>query len=221
MREHERDAYRYIHSGLTHWFYSLVFLLLFSPSATLSDWAKGGRAPIHTVCVRRLPDQQSCPTGSPVVGLLWWFVLEKGNMTSIFLHFSPFSNFLSSFSSFYSHLTPFYLIRTHPCFSVIYISPVPSSSLFCISSFTFSLAVPHFPFFHLHSFFSLFCPTLPFCVSHMSCLLFHPTSQLFTTFHSRPLWRILWRGIMVPSLCQYRTAWPNGWWKPFKWEQQL
>lgn len=96
-----RQRGMYVHSGLS----SLVLLIgipwaVFdiSDAVWLGKRWKGSNS--HCVCMRdrervcvcvcRLPDQQSCPTGSPVVGLLWWFVLEKWNITPLFLHFSPF-----------------------------------------------------------------------------------------------------------------------------------
>lgn len=97
--------------SFTHWYSLCCFTI------SNTDLAKGGRRPIHAVCVcvrvhvhmHRLLDQQSCPTGSPVVGLLWWFVLEKGNVTPFSLHLSPFVIFFL-FSSF---LLSFFLVSLY------------------------------------------------------------------------------------------------------------
>ncbi len=58
--------------------------------------------------------------------------------------------------------------------------------------------------------------------SHLSYFLFLSTpAHLCATFHSLPLRKILWRGVMVPNLCQYGTAWPNSWWTTFKLKLQF
>lgn len=84
--------------SFTHWYSLCCFTI------SNTDLAKGGKRPIHAVCVHvhmhRLLDQQSCPTGSPVVGLLWWFVLEKGKVTPFSLHLSPFVIFFFLLSFF-------------------------------------------------------------------------------------------------------------------------
>lgn len=129
-----RDTYSFIHSGL--WFYSLVFFY----HQHCVTGKRMERVQFSVFVCEWLPDQQSCP-GSPVVGLLWWFVLEKENTIPLFLHCTRFfllsRLFLVSSNSFHTILPSFSVILVLLCVtSVLHLHFFSISHMSCRLSLT-------------------------------------------------------------------------------------
>lgn len=122
----------------------------------------------------------------------------------------------------FSSLLPLSLVFSLPSFP-FWVSPCPPSispspilfPVICTFFQPVSKPVLHFFSFLLYLVFLLSCinlllsSCLRHCISHCSRLLFPPTlSPHFSRLLSA---RCFEKCVMVPDLCQYGAAWPNGW----------
>ena len=173
-----------MHSALTHWFCSLVFFLLFSPSATFwlgKGWGCGGVG----VCV-------CCLISSPLIQEVLWSA-SSGDLcwrSGTLIFFAPFLSFLPS-----SCLVSPYSITIICCHSYFLFRTSSSPSLPLVHPIRL-LLLPH---------------TVPLSLS-LHCLA--SFSMCLPIFYLLSFQKIMWRGVMI--VCQYGTAWPNGYWTAFK-----